>query len=26
VYGLLEQGEQAQVWHFEEGHQGHPGT
>ncbi len=25
-YTLLEQGEQAQVWHFEEGHQGHPGT
>ncbi|HYO51176.1 DUF4265 domain-containing protein [Archangium sp.] len=23
VYSLLEQGEQAQVWHFEEGHRGH---
>jgi hypothetical protein len=26
VYSLLEQGEQAQVWHFEEGHQAHPST
>ena len=24
VDSLLEQGEQAQVWHFEEGHRGHP--